>query len=109
MVIHPDVLALSGAASADLHSTAIHATALASSAPSSLSQSIADAWNSAEQWIISLSVWGQAPIAIPIVVVVSMGVAWAVLHLVDKVGIPIENAINDRNLTADGDDGKEDS
>ncbi|MCF6793780.1 hypothetical protein I6J24_06410 [Corynebacterium kroppenstedtii] len=109
MVIHPDVLALSGAASADLHGTAIHATALSSPPSSSLSQSIADAWNSAEQWIISLSVWGQAPIVIPIVVLVSMGVAWAVLHLVDKVGIPIENAINDRNLTADGDDGKEDS
>lgn len=109
MVIHPDVLALSGAASADLRGTAIHGTALSSPLSSSLSQSIADAWNSAEQWIISLSVWGQAPIVIPTVVVVSMGVAWAVLHLVDKVGVLIENAINDRNLTADGDDGKEDS
>ncbi|WP_296103384.1 hypothetical protein [uncultured Corynebacterium sp.] len=104
MVIHPDVLALSGAAPAD-----VHGTPLVSPLFLSWSQSIADVWNSAEQWIISLSVWGQAPIVIPIVVLVSMGVAWAVLHLVDKVGIPIENAINDRNLTADGDDGKEDS
>lgn len=104
MVIHPDVLALSGAASMDLHGAAFSTSSF-----SPFSQSIADAWNSAEQWIISLSVWGQAPIVIPVVVVVSMGVAWGILHLVDKVGIPIENAINDRNLTADGDDGKEDS
>ncbi|MGV0334704.1 hypothetical protein [Corynebacterium kroppenstedtii] len=105
MVIHPDVLALSGAPPRAVHDAAL----ISPVSPSPLSQSIADAWNSAEQWIISLSVWGQAPIVIPIVVVASMGGAWAVLHLVDKVGIPIENAINDRNLTADGDDGKEDS
>ncbi|MDN8623822.1 MULTISPECIES: hypothetical protein [Corynebacterium] len=105
MMTHPDVLALSGAASRDVHDI-VYASSVS---PSPLSQTIADAWNSAEQWITSLSVWGQAPIVIPIVVVVSMGVAWVVLHLVDKVGIPIENAINDRNLTADGDDGKEGS
>ena len=39
---------------------------------------------------------------IPIVVLVSVGVAWAVVHIVDKVGIPIESAIEEHNRTVRG-------
>ena len=63
---------------------------------------VVDVSNKAEQWLLSLSLWGQAPLVIPIVVLVSVGVAWAVVHIVDKVGIPIESAIEEHNRTVRG-------